>query len=76
MARDVGKVKYRLECGDCKMQNPRFFAVHDDLWCWHIPGPDLLCLSCAQVRLGRPFTLADFKPGIPVNEWVIAAFSV
>jgi hypothetical protein len=48
-------------CGDCMAENPKIFVVQDDLWCWHIPGPDFLCLSCVEKRLGRPFRIEDFK---------------
>ncbi len=43
--------------------------VQDDLWVWSIRGPELLCFTCAERRLGRPFTKADFK-AVPVNDWV------
>jgi hypothetical protein len=62
-------------CGDCLAENPKIFVVQDDLWCWHIPGPDFLCLSCVEKRLGRPFRIEDFKR-VPANDWVFAAFSV
>ena len=39
----------------------------DDLWVWHIAGPDILCLSCAEGRLGRCFTPRDFKR-VPAND--------
>ena len=55
-------------CDDCNTENPKVFVVHDDLWCWHISGPDTLCLLCAEKRLGRRFTPGDFKP-IPANTW-------
>jgi hypothetical protein len=48
-------------CGDCLAENPKIFVVQDDLWCWHIPGLDFLCLSCVEKRLGRPFR------GVPGN---------
>jgi hypothetical protein len=60
-------------CGDCGVENPRMFAVLDDLWVWHIAGPDVLCLSCAEVRLGRCFTPRDFKR-VPANDWLFEAF--
>jgi hypothetical protein len=47
--------------------------VLDDLWVWHIAGPDILCLSCAEVRLGRCFTPRDFKR-VPANDWLFEAF--
>jgi hypothetical protein len=62
-----------MVCGDCKAENPKVFVVQDDLWCWHIPGPNLLCLLCAEKRLGRRFTPGDFKR-VPANDWVFDAF--
>jgi hypothetical protein len=59
-----------MECGDCKQPYPKFFVVKDDLWVWHIPGPALLCLSCAEKTLGRPFQAEDFKP-LAINRWVL-----
>ena len=60
-------------CGDCKHPDPKMFMVQDDLWVWHIGGPDLLCLPCAERRLGRPFREVDFKL-CPANDWVFEAF--
>lgn len=48
--------------------------VNDDLWVWRISGPNLLCLECAEIRLGRAFTAHNFKRDLPVNDWVFAAF--
>ena len=62
-----------LSCGDCKDPCPRVFMVQDDLWVWHIQGPDILCLWCAEKRLGRPFTPFDFTD-CPANLWVFEAF--
>jgi hypothetical protein len=62
-------------CGDCMVENPRIFAVQDDLWCWHIPGPGTLCLLCAEKRLGRLFATTDFKR-VPANDWVFEAFDI
>jgi hypothetical protein len=67
-----GRSKVR-DCGDCGIENPRVFVVQDDLWCWHISGPDTLCRLCAEKRLGRRFTPGDFKP-IPANTWVFETF--
>jgi|GEM_PF-4129951 len=63
-----------MECGDCKRPNPAPFMVNDDLWVWRISGPNLLCLECAEIRLGRAFTAHNFKRDLPVNDWVFAAF--
>ena len=63
----------QTSCGDCMAENPKVFVVQDDLWCWHIAGPNLLCLLCAEKRLGRRFTPGDFKP-IPPNAWVFETF--
>jgi hypothetical protein len=49
--------------------------VHDDLWVWHIPGPNVLCLRCAEKRLGRAFVASDFRADLPVNAWIVDAFS-
>ena len=61
-------------CGDCKQASPKLFMVQDDLWVWHIAGPDLLCIHCAEQRLGRPFQKSDFKL-CSVNNWVFKAFA-
>ena len=63
------------QCDDCAETNPRLFMVRDDLWVWAIPGPDLLCLTCAEKRLGRPFVKEDFELDLPVNQWVFEAFA-
>ncbi len=60
-------------CGDCKHSSPKLFMVQDELWVWHIAGPGLLCLHCAEQRLGRPFQEMDFKL-CPANDWVLEAF--
>jgi len=74
VADDAQRRDVQRFCGDCMAENPKVFVVQDDLWCWHIPGPNLLCLLCAEKRLGRPFTPGDFKP-IPANAWVFETFS-
>ena len=59
-----------MECWNCKQPYPKLFVIKDDLWVWHIPGPDLLCFSCAEKALGRPFQAEDFKP-LAINRWVL-----
>ncbi len=59
----------KVVCGDCAEPHPRLFMVQDDLWVWSIRGPELLCSPCAERRLGRLFTKADFQ-AVPVNDWV------
>ena len=53
-----------------KQPNLKLFVIKDDLWVWHIPGPDLLCFSCAEKALGRPFQAEDFNP-LAINRWVL-----
>jgi hypothetical protein len=73
VADDAQRRDVQRFCGDCMAENPQVFVVQDDLWCWHIPGHNLLCLLCAEKRLERPFTPGDFKP-IPTNAWVFETF--
>lgn len=62
-------------CTDCGREIGSWqFMARDDLWLWHIPGPNPLCLRCAEFRLGRRFRPDDFKP-LPINNWVFRAFA-
>jgi hypothetical protein len=73
VADDAQRTDVQRFCGDCMAENPQVFVVHDDLWCWHIPGPNLLCLLCEEKRLGHGFTPGDFKR-VPANDWVFDTF--
>ena len=75
VADDAQRTDVQRFCGDCMAENPKVFVVQDDLWCWHISGPDTLCLLCAEKRLGRPFAQKDFKR-VPANDWVFEAFGI
>ena len=61
-------------CGCCEIAAPRLFMLHDELWSECGARADLLCFSCAEARLGRPFTAGDFTSA-PVNGWVFDAFA-
>ena len=73
VADDAQRTDGQRFCGDCMAENPKVFVAQDDLWCWHISGPDTLCLLCAEKRLGRRLAPGDFKP-IPANTWVFETF--
>ena len=64
-----------MGCGDCGRNPFAHFMVHNDLWVWHIPGPEYLCLPCAEKRLGRAFVPGDFPASIKLNRWVLEAFA-
>jgi hypothetical protein len=71
-----GKVQRPLiPCDDCgKDQAGIMFYLHDDLWEQVSRGEDplILCVLCAEKRLGRRLALTDLQD-IPVNApWVYA----
>ncbi len=57
-------------CGDCKHPSPKLFMVQDEPWVWHIAGPGLLCLHCAEQRPGRPFQESDFSSVRPMTGYL------
>jgi hypothetical protein len=38
------------------LRNPKIFVVQDDLWCWHIPGPEFF--AC-RVRRDAEYSIED-----------------
>lgn len=62
----------KMTCKSCKITAFRFFMLHDELWNRCAARADVLCFSCAQVCLGRPFTIGDFT-NAPVNGWIFDA---
>src|SRR5260370_28641480 len=47
------------------LRNPKIFVVQDDLWCWHIPGPEFFACRVRR-RVGRPFSIEE-KPSMPTQ---------
>src|SRR3984893_12269463 len=47
------------------LPNPKIFVVQDDLWCWHIPGPEFFACRVRR-RVGRPFRIEE-KPSMPTQ---------
>jgi len=54
----------RFFCMDCDVDtyvNEQYYMLKDRLWRKIHPSTDgMLCLSCAEKRLGRPLTRRDF----------------
>jgi hypothetical protein len=61
----------RFFCVDCDADtyaNEQFYMLKDRLWKRINPSIDgMLCLPCAEKRLGRPLSRRDFKK-VPVNS--------
>jgi hypothetical protein len=57
-------------CMDCSAdtnKHEQYYALKDRLWRRINPAVDgMLCLPCAEKRLGRPLSRPDFKD-VPVN---------
>lgn len=51
-------------------QDWQWYMVWDSVWAQAgmAPKDGCLCLGCLKHRLGRPVTVDDLQPGIPVNE--------
>lgn len=60
----------RFFCIDCDIDtytNQQYYMLSDDLWQRIHPAIDgMLCLPCAERRLGRQLTRSDFKD-LPIN---------
>jgi hypothetical protein len=67
---DPRKDHPRFFCMDCDVDtyvNEQFYMLKDRLWRRINPSIDgMLCLRCAETRLGRPLHRGDFKT-LPVN---------
>jgi hypothetical protein len=65
-----------VPCDDCREDvSGKIFMVHDALWNKINGGqePCILCILCAEKRLGRRFKVEDFQPSPPCNApWVYA----
>ena len=65
-----------VDCASEAIPNPatpgtrEYYMVRDEVWKKSGLGPDggHLCLDCLEVRIGRPLTGADLKPGIRINR--------
>jgi hypothetical protein len=54
-----------FQCVDCGKKNPPMFILKDRLWLSIAEEKDILCLDCAEKRLGRKVTMRDLaKCGI------------
>ena len=58
-------------CVDCDVDtyvNEQFYMLHDALWAQIASDVEtMLCLECAERRLGRPLNGLDFA-AVPLNE--------
>lgn len=65
-------------CIDCSVNtllNGEYYMIKDVLW--KVINPALhgmLCITCAEKRLGRSFEKSDFKD-VPVNDPALSVFS-
>ena len=68
---DPRKDHPRFFCVDCDVDtyvNEHFYMLQDELWARIAPDVDgMLCLDCAEKRLGRPLNSSDFSQ-MPINE--------
>src|SRR5262245_59046254 len=58
-----------IDCGKDTDSSQEYYMLHDDLWRQLVRRPHrkgMLCLDCAERRLGRDLNAADFK-NVPVN---------
>ncbi len=52
-----------MDCGSDTYESNEFYMFADELWEQINPEIDgMLCLVCAEDRLGRPLIAADFTP--------------
>ena len=62
----------RFFCMDCDVDtyvNEQYYMLKDRLWKRINPSVDgMLCLPCAEKRLGRPLSRKDFKD-VPLNTY-------
>jgi hypothetical protein len=56
-----------FECVECH-RVPNCPMLHDSVWLPIADKKDLLCVVCAEKRLGRKITLADLLPCVG-NDW-------
>jgi hypothetical protein len=57
-----------LDCGVDILEAPDYYMLKDEIWCSIVPDRrGMLCIHCAEKRLGRELTHADFAE-IPLNE--------
>jgi hypothetical protein len=50
-----------MTCMYCGTPNDEYYMLHDELWSSIAPSDDdLMCLTCAEDRLGRPLAPDDF----------------
>lgn len=60
------------QCFDCKEGvEDEHYCLKDEVWEKVAPEPDgrgLLCIYCAEKRLGRMLTSDDFRADVPINE--------
>ena len=56
-----------FKCVDC-YRVPNCPMLHDHVWLTIAPKKALLCVACAEKRLGRRITLADLLPCVG-NDW-------
>lgn len=65
-----------VPCDDCHEDvSGKIFMVHDPLWKQISDGQDpcILCILCAEKRLGRRFEIEDFQTDVRINTaWIYA----
>jgi len=61
----VKKAFLCMDCGKDTFSSKEYYSLNDPIWksiCTKDERGGMLCLSCAQVRLGRKLVEEDFKP--------------
>ena len=54
---------FRVACDDCNIIDMNSFMVQDHIWESITTNKEIiLCIKCAEKRLGRRITLHDLKP--------------
>jgi hypothetical protein len=57
-------------CNDCGETQPKLFMLKHELWLSIAKKQELLCLTCAEHRLGRKLTMDDFLPSSMCTDGV------
>lgn len=61
---------YCEDCGECTNCIGEYFMVDDEVWYSAITArskPDMLCIGCVELRIGRLLTKDDFSDA-PLNS--------
>ena len=59
-----------IDCSACTQCLDEYYMLQHEIWL-KIKGDGnkkgMLCIPCAERRLGRALTFEDFLPGVPIN---------